>query len=232
MNKELKQLIYFVFPKRCAVCGKVIGVRDTLCPDCEGTVEPVLTKTCKRCGMPKSECECKSYAYHFRGISSPFRNENIAQKAVYCFKFSRNIDSAAYFAPIMAEKIKNDFPDIDFDCVTAVPPHWLKHICHWYDHAAILGREVANAMNLPFKKLLVKTRIGKTPHSLKAKERFKNVKNAYRGKENRYTNVLLIDDIKTTGATLDECARQLMLSGTENVYVATVVIGACKSKES
>lgn len=232
MKRDFNELFYFFFPKRCAVCGRVIRATETFCKNCVGVLTPINVKTCLRCGLPKDNCECKRYAYHFRGISAPFMNSGRAQEAVYLFKFKKNIDAAEYFAKEIVSKICRDFPDVIFDCVTSVPPHWWKNICHWYDHAAILGRAVAGVMCLPYKKLLIKCKWNKTQHRLKAKERFRNVKNAYRAKENNYRAVLLIDDIKTTGATLDECARQLMLSGCSDVYVATVVIGACKNKES
>lgn len=225
----IKELGYMLFPKSCAVCGIPVNRNDDLCNVCRDTLMPITEKTCQHCGLPKKDCECKKYAYHFRGASSPFINEGAAQKGIYGFKFAKNYYAAEYFAGKMAEKLSSDFPEVKFDCVTSVPCHWTKRIARWYDHAAILGREVARRYNIPFKRLIVKKRRNKIQHKLSVEDRFANVKRAYVAKKNHYTNVLLIDDIKTTGATLDECSRQLMLAGCRNVYVATAVIGACKS---
>ncbi len=224
----IKEWVYYIFPRRCAICEAVIPHSDKICEDCALKIEFIVGKVCKRCGMPKKHCECKRYAYHFRGMAAPFENSGAAKEGIYSFKIAKNIDAAKYFAPLMANRIKEIFPEIEFDVVTAVPMSRKKRFSRGFDHTAILAAEVAKELSLPYRPLLSKVKANQEQHTLKAKDRFHNVKGAYSARENRYTNVLLVDDIKTTGATLDECSRRLMLSGTENVYCVTAVISACK----
>ncbi len=228
---KLTDYSYYIFPKRCAVCSRVISHKNMLCSECENKIKRIESRVCVRCGLPKSKCECNRYAYHFRGVVSPFLNQDAARDAVYGFKFAKNYDASDFLAKEMARIVREQFSDIDFDCVTAVPMHWHKKYLTGYDHAKLLAVKTARELNLPFRKLLIKKRKNKTQHTLSAKERFSNVKNAYAARKNNYKNVLLIDDIKTTGATLDECARRLMFSGTDNVYCATAVIGSCKTEK-
>ncbi len=221
----MNSFAHYLFPRRCAVCGSVVGHCEKLCSDCENLIEPIVEKRCKRCGLPKHKCECKRYAYHFRAVVSPFINKDSAQRGIYGFKFGKNRDAAEFFAYYIAKNVKEQLCDVNFDCVTVVPMHPQKRRITGYDHAEILARAVAREMGLPFKRLLKKTVKNKTQHTLNAQERFSNVKNAYKAKKNIPSCVLLVDDIKTTGATLDECSRRLMLAGCDDVYCATAVIG-------
>ena len=222
---------YYLFPRRCAVCARVIRHNAVLCENCKQELNPIGDKICLRCGLPKIECECTKYAYHFRGVVSPFINDGAAQRSVYGYKFAKNYDAATFLSTEMSRVVLKHFSDVDFDCVTAVPMHWSKRYITGFNYVKVLAKKTATELKLPFKKLLIKKRRNKTQHTLSSKERFKNVKNTYFAKPNNYKNVLLIDDIKTTGATLDECARRLMLEGAENVYCVTAVIGSCKTGE-
>lgn len=223
MNTISKEFVYLFFPKRCIVCNCVIATDRFLCDDCEDSLKPIEVKVCKRCGNTKAHCACGRYVYHFRGAAAPYINDGAAQSAIYGYKMRPNKDAADYFAAHMASHFKKIFPDVIPDCVTSVPTSIFKKIGKCFDHSAYLAKAVAKEMALPYKPLLFEKSKQKAQHKLNAAERFKNVKGAYKAKKNTYTNVLLIDDIKTTGASLDECTRQLMLSGTENVYVLTAV---------
>lgn len=232
MNFDLSELIYYFYPKRCPVCDVVINPLRTFCAECENTISPITVKTCERCGNPLKLCDCKRYAYHFRGIVSPFINDGSAKAAIYNLKFKSNIDNAKYFAEYMAKYVQERFPDVEFDCVTAVPMHRTKRRCIGFNHSELLAKHIARHLRKPYKRLLIKKNKNLTQHELSAADRFKNVKGAYKAIKNKYVNVLLVDDIKTTGATLDECSRRLMLAGTENVYCVTAVIGACNNRKS
>ena len=213
-----------LFPNRCLVCDTVIPDNRYFCKKCEGTLKPIMVKVCNRCGCPKTKCQCKRYVYHFRGAAAPFINEDNAKAAIYHYKMLPNIAAADYFSEYMADQFLTQFPEIEIDCVTSVPTNVKKKFAACFDHTAHLAKKTAKHLKLPYKSLLFEKKKRKPQHTLNGGERFENVKNVYKAKKNNYDNVLLIDDIKTTGATLDECARQLMLAGCENVYVLTAVI--------
>lgn len=233
MFELFKNWIYYIFPKRCAVCETYISYRETLCEFCAKNIKPLEGKTCLRCGQPVKQCECKRFAYHFRGFVAPFENEGLAKYGTYKFKMSENYDASKYFGEKIADRVSEVLSDVDFDVVTAIPMNRGKRKFTGFDHAEILAKATAKCLGVPYRPLLIKCKKNKAQHTLSAKERFENVKGAYiaTGKLS-YENVLLIDDIKTTGATLDECARMLMLAGVDNVYCATAVITTCKEQDS
>ena len=166
MKSFLTDFLYLFYPKRCIVCGRVVHPTVDLCEDCEKELKPIMVKTCQKCGNPKKLCCCKRYVYHFRGISSPYLNEGSAQKAVYFYKFGGNKDSAQFFGKVMAERFINDFPDIEIDCVTAVPRNRKKRADKdntlWrFDHSARLAKCVARELSVPYKPLLIKHKSNK-----------------------------------------------------------------------
>ena len=95
-----------------------------------------------------------------------------------------------------------------------------------YNQSEILAKGVAQNLKLPLYDLLKVKEARKRQHEVsKFKERFNNVNGVYEVKDKlKFKNVLLIDDIKTTGATLDECAKCLKLKGVENVYCLTALV--------
>ena len=95
-----------------------------------------------------------------------------------------------------------------------------------FNQSKILAEKIGEKLNLPVLDILYRNKSKTDQHDIKnPKERFKNVEGLYgaKGKVNG-KNILLVDDIKTTGATLNECAKQLILSGADNVYCVTGLI--------
>ena len=116
----------------------------------------------------------------------------------------------------------------DFDCVCEVPMRGRDRRRRGYNQAELLAKHTAKLLNIPHKKrLLIKTKNTKTQHSQNMEQRWMNIRNVF-AVNSKYDvtgkTVLLIDDIKTTGATLDECARTLKLKGALEVYCATALI--------
>lgn len=223
-----------LFPERCALCGKLCDTRY-FCKNCKDLPQLYKNRRCAKCGLPLKNCECSFFFYYFDKIAAPFSNEGAAQKAFYAFKFSGAANVASYFAILMAETVQQQFSALTFDVVTAVPMHGAKKQKRGYNQAEVLGKLVAAELQLPYGTLLRQRRKIKDQHFAgNVQERFENTvgkyavisKNRLKGK-----TVLLVDDIKTTGATLSECARQLKLGGATAVYCVTALITERKQEE-
>ena len=226
MKRILEYLLWLIYPKRCAICGKVIERKDNLCQECDKNLERI-EKSCNICGAPIKACECKRNVYRFRGCVAPFYKGENSMKMIYRFKLHGKLDSADFLADSIYAKIKECFSDQKFDVVTAVPMSTLKHISRGYNHSEKIARSVARKAGLDYKRLLVKNTFGKPQHTLPRDERFENVKGMFKSAcKTNYKKVLLIDDVKTTGATLNECTRELLFSGSDEVYCAVAVANA------
>ncbi len=222
--KFIKYLLWLMFPKRCAVCGKIIDRNGSLCSECEKELE-YIDKSCSVCGAIKKHCECKYRVYRFSGCVAPFYKGDNSMKMIYRFKFGNKTDSSDFLAEKICEKIKEYFGEISFDIVTSVPTSVFKRIYKGYNHSEVIAKAVAVRLGLDYEKLLRKRPFRKVQHNLKRSERFSNVIGMfYTTEQYHYKNVLLIDDIKSTGATLNECTKQLLFAGAENVYCGVAVV--------
>lgn len=214
------------FPMTCAACGEVTEGGEPLCDYCREMLMPFNPlKRCILCGSEEPDCECQHLVFHFDGLIAPFKNNDTARLGVYSFKFAKRISNADYFAEQMALCVKNEYRNIRFDAVTFVPMHRSRFLKRGFNQSRVLAEKIAVVLGLPIADTLVCLKKGKRQHDLFGKERFGNVKGRYKAKAGaKGKKLLLVDDIKTTGATLDECAKQLYLSGADGVYCVTALI--------
>lgn len=121
----------------------------------------------------------------------------------------------------------------DADAILPVPIHRKKHKKRGYNQAELLAKELSCLLHLPYySDILIRTKDTPPQKNLHPKERFRNLRHAFainpRQRETlaHHTNILLVDDIYTTGATAESCTRLLLENGVGRVYLCSVCIGA------
>jgi len=215
------------FPNNCLGCGKVLDEETYFCDYCYENIEHCqVDRICRKCGLPKKHCQCSKNIFHFDACVAPLKNDGSAKLAMYKFKFRHKTHYAKYFAEQMAIIFRQRYFDRDFDFITYVPMPFSNKLKRGYNQSFILAEELSKILNIPLGVNVLKcTRKSKTQHELSEKERFENIKGKYVccksiiGKK-----VLLVDDIKTTGATFDECSKQLMANGADSVCCISALI--------
>ena len=229
-----KSILGAFYPNTCAGCGTVISEAEFLCEYCMSMIERTdLSKFCLKCGNNKKSCSCNKYVLHYNGCAAPFYNDGIAKRIMYSYKFRRNESNSEFIARQMALCVKQSFYDVKLDAVCCVPIELYKGLKRGYNQSRELAKELSMILNLP----LVENALGCNEKRLpqyKAdkKERFENVKGMfYPNVSLRGRKVLLVDDIKTTGATLDECSKALFKAGAVDVYCVTGLISKGKNKK-
>ncbi len=222
MKAIIKYILWLIFPKRCAVCSKIIEREKHLCAECAENIERI-DKICTVCASEKKNCVCKRRVFHFAGATSVFNHGDYSKQAVNNYKFRGNSEIAEFLSEEMYNRIKKDFADIKFDLVTSVPMHPYKKFTNGFNHSEKIAVLISQKLGIPYKNVLKKVKLTKSQHESSYKERRENVKGMYRAEKFSAKRVLLIDDIRTTGATLDECARELMFAGAHKVYCATAI---------
>ncbi len=226
LTKLKNEILSFFFPTKCACCQKIILPSEEICISCKEKLEFIQEKRCLKCGMGENFCECRFNVFRFEGIAAPFYNTGAIQKGIYNLKFRGHVSAQDFFIKQMCLAADKYFTHISFDAVTFVPPSEKRISEHGYNQSEILAKGVARHLKVPVLNLLKRVGKSKTQHEIgKYKERFENVRGIYvaQGKLSPET-VLLVDDIKTTGATLNECARRLKLGGVKNVYCLTAAV--------
>lgn len=222
-KRFLENIITAIYPYKCICCGDLLDENDYLCEQCSIDIERVnLNDICLSCGLEKSECVCKYSVFRFKSLIAVFKNTGIARTAYYSYKFAKKQHYSKFFAKELANAINKHYSDIEFDFICSVPSFNKFN----YDHSGFLAKELSKILNIPFRSdLLSCVKRGKKQHSSTIRERLKNVDNKYFVNyriENK--KVLLIDDIKTTGATIDECTRVLLFAGADDVFCATLLV--------
>ncbi len=231
----VKAVISAIFPNICAGCGQVLDGDEYFCDYCFEMLEHChADKICRKCGLPKKLCECGKYIFHFDACAAAFRNDGIAKKAMYAFKFRHKERLARYFAEQMALMVSQRYADRKFDYIAYVPMTRIRALRRGYNQSYILAKELSGILKIPLGvgMLGCSRDRRKTQHKLSRKDRFQNIKGKYfcdvrlDGK-----NILLVDDIKTTGATFDECSKQLFAAGAGSVCCIAGLITYNKKKE-
>ena len=233
MKSELWDLVASAFyPKRCPCCGEV--KRDYRpCDRCEAALDSARIKgtSCPKCARALRDCHCGGFNPLYTGVVAPFKRQGMAKEGIYSLKFHAKFHAAEYFGIEMAKEFRRRYPDVVIDVVCGVPSTKKELEDKSCDQVLLLAKYVVRTLQVPYSpKLIKKIRETKRQRELKHDERAANVKDAFLVRENlREKTVLLIDDIKTTGYTLNECAKQLRLQGAKEVYCLTALVTAFNS---
>jgi ComF family protein len=235
MHGLVHALADLLYPRVCLACGGDAGRdRGFLCWDCMAGLEYISGEYCAQCGDPiegvaghEFRCSsCQDRRPGFDRARSAVRHRGTFKKAVQAFKYENAICLAADFAQLLEGCVRAQYGRIAFDAVTCVPLHARKERERTYNQSALLGRDTARRLGLPFfAGCLVRARDTATQTRLSAAARRRNMRGAFEVRAGEWIEgrtLLLVDDVMTTGATVDECARALQGAGAAGVYVATL----------
>ena len=228
IKKAIQSLLYVVYPKRCELCGDVVRVEDRFCAECENA-EMISGDVCEKCGREKTNCICKreKYSPEYKAFTAPYYYEDFAQRGIRRFKNYSFTELAPAMSERICESINERFKGITFDCVTSVPLTKRKQKQRGYNQSEILAKETARLLGCEYKALLVKTRKTPSQRYSSAKDRRVNLYGAFDMAENADVSgktVLIVDDVKTTGSTLNECSAVLKGNKTAAVYAASFAV--------
>ena len=141
-------------------------------------------------------------------------------------QFGNNKILTDFYAEHMVKRLVEKTEERQFSVVTYVPMNFPKYFKRGYNQAFLLAQSVASMLSLPVEATLKRTLFSSTQHKRgSVEERFINAYNSYRWIKNVKGRVLLIDDIKTSGASLEACARELLRAGADEVYCLTALVG-------
>ena len=222
-----------VFPARCPVCDKPAPYPELICPACGGRFVPVKEPRCLKCGKHLGDereeyCKgCRVAAHKFDQGRGLFEYPSMA-RSMYRFKYAGRKEYARFYGEQIVKKLGKTIRGWRPDALVPVPVHAARKRERGYNQALALAGEIGRRMGIPVDFRLIK-RVKKTlPQKLlDDRERQNNLKRAFKIARNdvKLKRVVIIDDIYTTGSTIDACALELKRAGVEKVYFIAIAIG-------
>lgn len=224
-----------LYPRRCPICKEILLPRDGLiCPICEKNLPLIEEPKCKKCGKKITnveqeycfDCTCNHHTFQ-QGVALVTYNESI-QKSLADVKYHNIRQNLDYYCEKLAKMYGNKIASWKPDVFLAVPLHPSRKRIRGFNQAEEIAMRLSSHLNIPYDFRVLK-RVKKTlpQKELNNKQRKKNMEGAFGVflEGTQYETVILVDDIYTTGCTMQACTDALKLAGVKNVYFITIAIG-------
>jgi ComF family protein len=238
MKGYVDSFLELLYPEKntCFICNVYDdSINDKyICCNCEKKLKRNIPPLCNKCSKPidyaLSDClctDCIVYDKSFEIAKSPFSYEGIIRDSIYSYKYYNKPYFYKLFGSCLLKYMKeNDY--INFDYITSVPLHRSKIRSRGYNQSELLAEYLSEKLSITYAATLKRT-VRTTKQSQQGKdERRKNLKGAFaiksplKNKIIKNGSVLLVDDVYTTGSTVDECSKTLLNFGVSKVYVITI----------
>ncbi len=227
-----------LYPRNCVRCGASSPeALPHLCWDCLSDTPKIEAPFCVCCGDPVAgdiqhdyTCfACSRETPAFDLARSAVRYEGGVGEALRDLKYNQAVWLAADLAVLLFACVQAEYPGVKFDWVSAVPLHPTRFRARGFNQSGLLSAALARKMKLPYKeKAARRIRSTSTQTGLTAPQRAANVHAAFRSgffTRLKGKRILLVDDVMTTGATVNACASALKEGGAATVHVVTVARG-------
>lgn len=219
-----------IYPDRCPICDRARPIRESgVCPECESHPGALVSPFCPICGRPVNKdgdcCEdCKCMKHSFKAGRSAFSYSSL-NDSIYRFKYMKRAAYAQGYAKLMLPVVSDWLKALSPDAFVPVPLHKKRLIKRGYNQAGELAKELSKLTGIPVRDNLVERVRNTPPQKLAGRAgRIRNMKKAFIVKENvvKFRRIVIIDDIYTTGSTIDSVASELLDSGVSEVYFLTL----------
>lgn len=235
MRSFWRQTEDFFYPPRCPVCDELSDTGGMLCRECTGRVQTVKEPVCKRCGKPLANerleycTDCGKRKHAYRQGKAVFVYQGGIRSSMYRFKYAGRREYAAYYAKEAAKLYGDWVKRNQIDVIVPIPMYSRKRRQRGYNQAEVFARALGRELGLPVDTKVVRRVRNTVPQKeLNDRERVRNLKNAFQLASDivKYKCILLVDDIYTTGSTMDEVAEVLLNGGAQCIYYICISIGA------
>lgn len=233
-----KSWISLLYPRRCPVCRSIVVPRGALiCEPCKKELHYITEPACMRCGrqlerQEQEYCrECVKKEFHYHRGYAVWQYDAAMKRSLADFKYHARKEFVDFYAAeavrLYAEKIRREAPEV----LIPVPVHRTRYRERGFNQAELLARSIGKALSIPVDAdYLRRVKKTKALKSLNAKERSAALEGAFQvpeaQRQKKYRNIMLIDDIYTTGSTMEKSTQALLEAGAEKVTFLCMAIGS------
>lgn len=232
--KVYRGLLQLLYPLRCPVCdGIVRPAGERVCLKCLGRLKLLTPPWCMKCGKKLAEegeycADCRQKEHKFTRGRALYEYASVA-RSIYRFKYGGRREYAAFFGEQAAEYLGGFLRELRPDALLPVPLHRKRRAARGYNQAELLAREIGERLGIPVRTdILIRGRNTAPLKYENPQERQNNLKKAFHIAQNdvKLKRVVIVDDIYTTGSTMDELSGVLREAGVEEICFVALACGA------
>lgn len=234
LGKWKEVLLATFFPRCCPLCDEVIPYGQQICCDCEKKISFIREPVCKKCGKQLEnerqeycgDCNRKKHCFVQGKAVFPYRKE--MKLSIYRFKYANKREYADYFAQAAVWNYGDWIRTREIEAIVPIPMFNRKMRQRGYNQAEVFAKALGRELEIAVESRLVYRVKNTVPQKeLNSRQRKDNLKGAFQVRTNivKYRKILLVDDIYTTGATIDAVGEVLKAAGVEEIYFLCICIG-------
>ncbi len=225
-----RDFVDVIFPPRCFICEKKTNT-EIICVECKEKIKPLTPPLCRLCSREMREKDtyicnnCLKKKVSYDRVISCFIYDEPLKNLIHLAKYKYYDYIMKFLSLMMIKHIsKLNFSFADYNLIVSVPSHPLRLREREYNQSIILAENASKFLKIPFKNgIIYCKKYRPSQSSLKKETRLKNVKNNFSVKEDLTgKNIIIVDDVATTGSTLSECAKALKERGANKVLGLTL----------
>lgn len=235
MNRFIKTGLDLLYPRKCMGCEQILGAwEEQMCESCRKTLPYIGERFCLKCGKYLEDvtvelcCDCRKQEHRFLQNRGIFRYDAGMKKVIYRFKYQNQRWYGKFFADEIVRQLGNQIKSWNPDGMIPVPLHKSRQKKRGFNQAEEILKGVKERLEIPvYPNLVIREKKTLPQKVLNRAGREKNLKNAFKIADNsvKLNGVILVDDIYTTGSTLDALAETLQDAGVKRVYAICLCIG-------
>lgn len=233
--KVKDKILNYLYPPRCPVCHGIVepGCRY-ICPGCAEKLPLVRGKTCIKCGKPLEEWDgehcfdCEKEPHIFSKGMGVFAYDEVMGSSLHKFKYQGRREYGKFYAACVWRYGKSILKTWNPQVIIPVPIHRSRYLDRGYNQAEVIGGHLSKLMKIPMETgCVLRREKTKAQKDLTPQERRENLEHAFvPGKKAAFwRRILLVDDIYTTGSTMDAVSKILKQTGAGEIYAVSICIG-------
>ncbi len=226
----------YLFPEYCPVCMEPVMPKGRLIhKECERSLSFIKSPFCIKCGRQLTDTEeaccstCRNSNFFFDMGRCTFPYRTVIQTALKELKNNGTREFAEFFGVMSVRRHKEFLENASPEVIVPVPMHKRKLLAKGFNQADLLANVISKHTGIPVQSIIRKNRATKDQKNLSGRERRDNLKNVFSVRIPEGTmmpsSVLIVDDIFTTGSTVNACAYALKQAGVERVYYICIAAG-------
>lgn len=230
-----EKVLDLLYPPRCPVCHDILQPgRTFICDSCVQYLPFVREPVCKKCGKPLESDEeelcfdCQKLEHEFTQGIGVFLYDDIMRKSLHYFKYQGRVEYGEFYARCMWKHARPMIEVWKPEVIVPVPVHKMRYRERGYNQAEVVADRFSKIAGIPVEKgYIIRREKTRAQKDLTPEERRENLQKAFEPGKRAVDckRILLIDDIYTTGSTMDAVSKILREGGAEEIYALSICIG-------